>query len=575
MVRSKVYILAGLIVAGFLLVVLRLAYFQIINRDEFLAYIEKQYKAREKVILPRGTIYDRNGRILSISVPTIDIFAVTRYIKDRHTLARELSRIINVPYPVLIRKLSSGKNYVVLATGIDKSLKERLLNLRRQLEEWNLGIIESSRRYYPLNQIGGTTIGFVSKVTGKGMEGLELKYDKKLGGGTGDIYLMKDALGNPFTIEKNISSEETFDIKLTIDSNIQYIAETVLAEFVRERRPKEALILIVDPNDGRIIANATYPNYNPNRYWKYRSHRNITFHSAYEPGSLAKPFILAEAVDEGRIDLNKEYYCGEGKIIVDGIRIRDHKKFKYLTPEDIIVFSSNVGAIEIALKLDPEKMYRKLHTLGFGSSTKTFPGEASGILRDDKRPVEIAYAAIGQNWTATAIQIAMAYSAIANGGYLLKPRFVEEFINRETGEIIKPEKEVIGRVLSEKSVRILQEVLKMVVERGTARKGKSEYFTIAGKTGTAQKYDPAIKALSTEKYYTWFAGYFPAEKPKFTVVIFANEPQKIKKWERIGGGSVSAPVLKKLVNRIMFYYKEKPDKNGNGGQNGNQNPQRN
>jgi len=560
MVRSKVYILAGLIVAGFFLVILRLAYFQIINRDEFLSYIEKQYKAKEKVILPRGTIYDRKGRIISISVPTIDVFAITKYIKDQHTLARELSRIINVPYPVLIKKLNSGKNYVVLARGIDKSRKKRLLNLRRQLEEWNLGIIESSRRYYPLNQIAGTTIGFVSKINGKGMEGLELKYDDKLGGGTQDIYLMKDALGNPFTIQKSTPPAEIYDIKLTIDSNIQYIAETVLAEFVKERKPKEALILIVDPNDGRIIANATYPNYNPNRYWKYKSHKNITFHNAYEPGSLAKPFILAQAIDERKIKMDKKYYCGEGKIIVDGVRIRDHKKFKNLTPEEIIIYSSNVGAIEIALRLTPEKIYKKLHNLGFGSSTKTFPGEASGILRIDKKPVEKAYAAIGQNWTATAIQVAMAYSAVANGGYLLKPRFVEELINRETGKVIKPEKKVVGRVFSEKSVKILQEILKMVVEKGTAKKGKSEYFSIAGKTGTAQKYDPTIKALSTEKYYTWFAGYFPAEKPKFTVVIFANEPQQIRKWERIGGGSVSAPVLKKLVNRIMFYYKEKPDK---------------
>lgn len=560
MVKNKTYIVFSIFLVLILLIIIRLLYFQVIKREEYLSYIKKQYYTKESVILPRGTIFDSNGKIMAISVPTIDIFVLTKYIKNKERLAKELSKIIKKPYYHLLQKLNSGKNYVVLARNVDRSLKDRLIKLRKDLKEWNMGLIESSKRYYPLDSNGGSTIGFVSKITGRGMEGLELKFDKELGGGTGNILLMKDALGNPFTIESEEKRSKRYNIKLTLDSNIQHIAQEVLSEFVKKRKPKEALILIVDPNNGNIIANATYPNYNPNRYWKYKNHKNITFQNAYEPGSLVKPFVLAEAIDENKVSFNKEYYCGEGKIIVDGIKIRDHKKFKYLTAEDIIVYSSNVGAIKLALGLDPDKFYRKLETLGFGKSTKTFPGEAAGLLRKDKRPVEIAYASIGQNWTATPVQIAMAYSAIANGGYLLKPNFVKEIIDPQTGERKKMEKTVLGKVLSEKSVKKLQHILKMVVEIGTAKKGRSEFFTIAGKTGTAQKYDPEIKALSTEKFYTWFAGYFPADKPKFTVVIFANEPKKLKKWEFIGGGTVSAPVLKDLVDRIMFYYKEKPDK---------------
>ncbi|WP_293444013.1 penicillin-binding protein 2 [Persephonella sp.] len=570
MVRNRVYIVAFIITLSFILVLFRLFNFQVLQRDHYLQFIQKQYYAKEKIILPRGTIYDSSNRILGISVPTVDIFVIPKYIKDKERLARELSPIIKRPYRVLLEKLYSKKHYVVLAKGVDKSLKERLLNLRKKLREWNMGVIESSKRFYPLNSIAGSTIGFVSRTTGRGMEGLELKYDKELGGGTGNILLMKDAMGNPFTVEKKDSDKKSYDIKLTIDSNIQFIAEDALRELVRERKPKEALILIVDPSTGNIIANATYPNYNPNRYYKYKTHKNITFHNAYEPGSLAKPFVLAEAIDEKKVSFSKKYYCGEGSITVDGIRIRDHKKFKYLKADEIIIYSSNVGAIELALKLDPERFYNKLFSLGFGKSTKTFPGEASGLIRKDKRPVEVAYASIGQNWTATPIQIAMAYSAIANGGYLLKPNFIKEMVDKETGEVIKPEKQIVRKVFSDRSVKKLQEILKNVVEIGTAKKGRSDYFTIAGKTGTAQKYDPAIKALSNEKFYTWFAGYFPAEKPKFTVVIFANEPKRLKKWEFIGGGTVSAPVLKKLVDRIMFYYKSRPDKQG--GKHGDKNP---
>ncbi|MBK3331600.1 penicillin-binding protein 2 [Persephonella atlantica] len=565
MVKKKVYIVSFLIVAGFLIVILRLLYFQVIKRDEYTQFIKKQYYTQEKIILPRGTIYDKNGKILAISVPTIDVFVLTKHIKNRDRLAKELSIILKKPYSNILKKLSSHRNYVVIARNVDKSLKDRLLKIRRDLKEWNLGLIDSSKRFYPLGSIGGSNIGFVSRVTGKGMEGLELKYDSKLGGGTGKILMMKDALGNPFTIEKE-DEKNRYDIKLTIDSNIQYIAQEALKKFVRERKPKEALILIVDPKTGNIIANATYPDYNPNLYWKYTVHKNISFQNAYEPGSLVKPFVLAEAIDEGKVSFKRKYYCGDGKIVVDGVKIRDHKRFKFLTPDEIIIHSSNVGAITLALRLDPEKFYDRLLSLGFGKSTKTFPGEAKGLIKKSKRPVDIAYASIGQNWTATPIQIAMAYSAIANGGYLLKPNFIKEIINPQTGKTIKVEKKIIGKVFSDRSLKKLKSTLKLVVEEGTAKKGKSKYFTIAGKTGTAQKYDPKIKALSKEKFYTWFAGYFPAENPQFTVVIFANEPKKIKKWEVIGGGSVSAPVLRELVDRIMFYMKGKPDKVG--GKNG-------
>ncbi|ACO04155.1 MAG TPA: penicillin-binding protein 2 [Persephonella sp.] len=560
--KTRVYIFSGLIIIGLLLVVLRLAYFQIYKRDEFLSYIQKQYYTKENIVLPRGTIFDSNGKILGISVPTISIYAIPRYIENKKEVAKNLSKILKIPERTLLKKLYNHSRYVVLAENVDKSLKPRIQNLKKMLKEWNIGIIESSIRYYPLKSVAGSTIGFVSRKEGIGLEGLEYKYNKILGGGIGKILLMKDATGNPFTIEKEIKKTDPKNLVLTIDSNIQYITEEILRDFVRERKPKEAAIIIMNPFTGEILANATYPTYDPNRYWLYRNHKNITFHSAYEPGSLAKPFVLAEAIDEGVVNFNRRYYCGEGKIVVDGKKIRDHKKFKMLTAEEIIIYSSNVGAIKLALKLDPKKFYKKLFSLGFGRSTKTFPGEASGILRPDYRPVQIAYASIGQSWTATPIQIALAYSAIANGGYLLKPRLVKQIVDPFTGEKKEFKKEVVGKVLSDKSLKKLREVLIKVVEIGTAKKGKSKYFTIAGKTGTAQKYDPKIKALSNEKFYTWFAGYFPAENPKFTVVIFANEPQKIYRWERIGGGSVSSPVLKALVDRLMFYIKEKPDKNG-------------
>jgi len=214
----------------------------------------------------------------------------------------------------------------------------------------------------------------------------------------------------------------------------------------------------------------------------------------------------------------------------------------------------------MALDLDKDELLEMFKKVGFGKSTKTFPGEASGIIRKVYGKAQVAYMSIGQSWIASPLQIAMAYSAIANGGYLLKPRLEKAYINPQTGEVEEVPVKVIRKVLKDETVEKLKKILTLVVEKGTAKPGKSEYFTIAGKTGTAQKYDPKTRSLSKTKYYTWFAGFFPAEKPKYTIVVFANEPQQIYKWEHIGGGKVSSVVLKELIDQLMFYAKEKPDK---------------
>ncbi len=559
---KKVKIILALFSLLSLIIIIRLLYFQVFARDQYLAYIQRQYFKKEKIALPRGIIYDKNKKILSISITTLKLFALPKYLTDeqKKDLADVLSKVLKISKYELLQKLYSGKSYVVLADGIDKSMKERLQEIRKQLKAWNFGIIETSSRFYPYKTLAGSTIGFVRKDTGKGAAATEYMLNDKLGGGIIEVEILKDGKGNPLSSFYINKAKNNNNAELTIDANIQYIVEQALKKLVKQRKPKEAAILLMEPYTGDIIAAATYPNYDPNRYWKYRTHKNIIFHNAYEVGSLAKPFVFAEAIDENKLHKFKTVYCEKGKIIIDGVRIKDHKKFKYLTARDIIVKSSNIGTIKVALDLDYKSLYKKFKNLGFGKSTGTFPGEASGLLREDYRPVNVAYASIGQSWTATIIQVGVAYSAIANGGFLVKPRLVKAILDKDGNVIEKNKIKVLGKVLSDKSVNWLQETLKLVVEKGTARLGKSEYFTIAGKTGTAQKYDPKIKALSNEKFYTWFAGYFPADNPKFTIVIFVNEPKKIKKWEFIGGGTVSAPVLKDIVDRVMYYYKEKPDK---------------
>jgi len=557
MIKSKVKFFSGILFLCFLIILVKLFYIQVVQREKLIKYIENQYYTKENIVLPRGIIYDKNGNILAISIPTITLYAIPKYIKDKEKLAEKLSPVLKMSKNYILKKLHK-KNYVIIADKLDKSLKIKLEKIRKETKEWNLGIIESSKRVYPFGSVGGVNLGFVSKYTGKGMEGLEYKYNNILGGGIGKILLMRDAKGDPITIVSKDKNKNE-DIVLTIDSNIQYMAEEALQKLVKERKPKEACVLIMNPNTGEILANAVYPRFNPNYYWKYKKYKNITFRSAYEVGSLAKPFVAAEALELGVVK-EKEMFNGEkGEIYVDGVRIKDHKKFGKITLEDVVIHSSNVGIIKVALKIPPEKFYSIFKKLGFGKKTGTFPGESKGLFKEDKRPVEIAYAAIGQSWTATPIQIAVAYSSIANGGFLIKPRFLKK-IKKKNGKIENIKPEIKTKVLSDKSVKWLKKVLRLVIEEGTGKKGKSKFYTIAGKTGTAQKYDPKIKALSNEKFYTWFAGFFPVNNPQYTIVIFTNEPKKIRKWEIIGGGSVSSTVLKELVDRLMFYSKIKPDK---------------
>ncbi|WP_297887354.1 penicillin-binding protein 2 [Sulfurihydrogenibium sp.] len=556
----RTYLVFGIFSIAFLAAFGKLLSLQIFNRDYYQKRIESQYYQYEEVLLPRGTIFDRNGKFTAISVPTLSVYVIPKYIKDKENVAKQLSLLLKIPYENLRKILQDRKNYTVIASNVDKSLKPQLERIRSDLKEWNIGIIDGSMRFYPFGSVAGSTIGFVSKKTGLGLEGMEYQLNDYLGGGKAKIRFLKDARGNLIAIEDADITKKTYNAVLTIDMNVQYIAEESLMELVQERNPLEAAVLIMNPYTGEILAAATYPNYDPNNYEMYKNRKNIIFQHAYEVGSVAKPIFLAEAIDEGKVNLNEIIDCQNGAVYVDGVKIKDHKRFGLLTPIQIIQHSSNVGAIKIALRLDPKAVYKKLRDMGFGQKTGVFPGEASGFLKEDYRPVNIAYASIGQNWTATPLQVGVAYSAFANGGYLVKPMLLKGFTD-ESGNYVKTfEPQVIRKVLSDESIKKLKPVLKLVVEDGTAKSGKSEFFTIGGKTGTAQKYDPTIKALSNSKWYTWFAGFFPVEKPLFTVVVFANEPKPKFPGEHIGGGGVSATVLKNLVDRIMFYYKQKPDK---------------
>lgn len=564
--KNRVVVVAFILFFLFSAIVARMLELQWFNQDKYLKMAKNQYYQSEEIHLPRGIIYDRNGKFLAISVPKLSVYVIPKFIKDKENTAKQLSLLLGIPYENIKDILLRRKNYTVIADDVDLNLKPKILKLKYDLKEWNIGIIENNIRFYPNGETAGSTIGYVSRTTGFGLDGIEYLLNDHLGGGAADLIILRDAQGNPLSIEKASVEKLAYNAVLSIDLNLQHIAQEALFELVSQRQPLEASVLLLSPKTGEILASATYPNYDPNYYYKYRIRKNINFQHAYEVGSLAKPFVLAQALEERKVGMGQLIDCQYGAVEVDGVTIKDHKKFGILTPLQIIQHSSNVGAIKIALKLDFQRFFQNLQAYGFGKRFGIFPGEASGFLKPDYRPVNVAYAAIGQNWTATPLQIAIAYSAFANGGFIVKPILVKGLTDASGKFIYYNKPQIVRQVFSREVISQILPAMVEVVENGTAKSGKSDFFTVAGKTGTAQKYDPNIRALSNSKWYTWFAGFFPAYDPQFTVVIFANEPKPKFPGEHIGGGGVSADVLKNLVDRVMFYYKKKPDKALSNGQ---------
>jgi Cell division protein FtsI/penicillin-binding protein 2 len=301
MVGKRIKLILFLLLFAFLIAGFRILQLKLFQREEYILYIEKQYYTVEEINLPRGSIYDAKGNFIAISVPTLTVYVIPKFIKDKESVAKQLSLLLKIPYKEIYKKLTSRKNYTVISTNVDKTLKPQILKLRSDLKEWNIGIIDNSVRIYPYGKTAGSTVGFVSKKTGLGMEGLEKQLNDYLGGGKAKIQLLKDAQGNLISIEKVELGKLTYNAVLTIDMNVQYIAEEALNKLVNEKNPLEAAILIMNPHTGEILAAATYPNYDPNNYEKYKTYKNIIFQHAYEIGSIAKPIFSCRSYDEKRL----------------------------------------------------------------------------------------------------------------------------------------------------------------------------------------------------------------------------------------------------------------------------------
>lgn len=520
----------------------RAGYIQLWNGPMLAEKAKRQHTSAERVDTPRGMIVDRNGQILARSVEVHSVYANPALIKNREDTARKLAPLLGQSSSEIKSSLLKGRNFTWIARQIDDATAEKI----READLPGVELIREYERFYPYKQVAGQLLGFVG-MDGKGLEGLERSFDSELSALPMRQVVQRDASGRRFYIQRSpdLPSE---DIKLTIDVQIQFIAEEVLAKGVEDAGAKWGGILITDVSNGEILAWAQYPFFNPNSYRNYKAaeYRNRLALDALEPGSTFKPLVVASALQEGTINRNTIFDCESGRWRFKKALIRDDgRSYKNLAVNQILIHSSNIGCGKIGLTLGANRFHRYLSMLGFGQRTGLQVNESRGILRSPNEwsEVDVASTSFGQSLSVTQVQMAQAYLTLANNGIYKPIRLIKDDSNDDGGE---------QRIFSAETSREVLRMMQEVVESGTGKKAAIPGVPIAGKTGTAQKADKS-GSYGRERTAS-FVGLTPVVQPRYLVTIVLDEPSKSKY-----GGAVAAPLFKDVMTRVLAYHGSLPD----------------
>jgi len=544
-IRFRIMLVAFCFVTSMAVILARAYQFQVLERERLASIARAGYRGVIKLPPKRGTIYDREGHELAVTVEVASVYAHPNQIQDKRHSSREISRVLDLKQSTVLGLLESNRPFVWIARKVAPEKASKILALKLE----GVGTTPESRRYYPGKEIAAQLIGFAGE-DNQGLEGLEKKYDHLLKGPDNTLVQMRDALRRPFYISRPVSAgPEMHHLVLTIDKDIQYKAEQSLKEVVSRTKAKSGHCIVVNPRTGEILAMAVAPLYNPNIFEKYPPSfwKNRPVTDIFEPGSTVKSFVVAAAIDKGVVTPQTSVFCENGSYQVGNHVIHEHGSTKYgsLAVSDIVTVSSNIGAIKVGQKLGYRRVYEYLRKFGFGDETGIdLLGEQQGFIRSPKDAKEIEKATVyfGQGITTTSLQLVMAMSAIANHGVLMRP-FVVKTIKDQQGRVVKEfHPQVVRRVLSSETTEKMARVLESVVgEKGTAKLAAITGYRVAGKTGTSQKVDPRTKAYSRKAHIAVFAGFVPADDPRIAILVLVDEPEGA-----YYGGFVAAPIFRQV-----------------------------
>jgi cell division protein FtsI (penicillin-binding protein 3) len=558
-VKWRIRAIGGLFIVFFVITSARAFFLQVVKRDQLEKLAEKQHQRIVQLTPGRGDIYDRNLAPLAVSVEMDSCYAEPRNIDNIRETAARLAPLLGMTRQHLEKKLTGSRNFAWLQRRITPDLARKI----KALDMDGIGFVKESKRFYPNAEMAASVIGFTG-IDPEGLEGIELKYDSTILGNTGYLVTERDALGRDVATKKGAlvkNASRGHNVILTLDKNIQYIAEKELAAAVVSSRAKGGMAIVMEPATGRILAMANYPSFNPNAISGYSQAqlRDKDVSDSFEPGSTFKIFLVSAALEEKVISPGDGFNCENGSFSIGGRTIHDTHKYGRLNVSEILKYSSNIGAAKIGTRLGQDKLYNYLRAFGFGSrSGIDLPGEASGYLRDKSQwfGVDLATISFGQGVSATALQLATAVSAVANGGTLMKPYLVDK-ITDENGMVVQqfaPQER--QRIISPETARTVTRMMEGVTtEGGTGANAAVEGYKVAGKTGTAQKVDPITHGYSVDKRTASFIGFVPADDPKLTILVVVDEP-KTSPY----GGVVAAPAFRAIAGQSLCYLSIPPSK---------------
>lgn len=544
--RRGLVLLAG--VGLWILVLLcRLVDLQVVRREEFVKRARRQQERTVELPPRRGAIADRYGRPLAVTAQVDSVFAIPGDVEDPEGTARTLAPILGVGARELSRKLSEpDKEFVWLARRVPEATARQVASRRIP----GVRLLKEATRRYPQGTLAASVLGYAG-ADNQGLAGLEHRFDDEVRGRPARVTLLRDAAqravaapGRWGRLRAEMGEEvEGAGLVLTLDAAIQHAAERELARGVAEYRAKGGSAVVLDPRTGEVLALASVPSFDPNRYAEAdpEERRCRPVLDAYEPGSTFKVITAAIAVEAGLVGPDDPIDCGGGTLTIGRTTIHEHGENRWgvLPLTDVLAHSSNIGIAHVGLSLGKVAYHRGVRSFGFGQRTGIeLHGETPGLLSDVSSwsALTLPTMSFGQEVGVTVLQMARAYAAIASGGLLPQPHLVAE-VRRPDGRVLRRSSPAAARVLSERTAATVKQMMLHVVENGTGKLAAIPGFTVAGKTGTAQKAAPG-GGYSRDRFVASFIGFVPAESPRVVIAVVVDEPKG-----RIYGGDVAAPVF--------------------------------
>lgn len=530
--------------------ILRAGYLQFLPNDRLNALQNRQFQTKVTLQARRGAIVDREGRDLAMSATAYSLYADPKILENKKLAAKKLSKILGQSYESVYAKIKDGNRRFV---WIQRMLEQNKADEVKALSMRGLSFVEEWRRVYPNETLLAQTLGFMGS-EGQGLEGLELAYEPSMVGNNKKVMVKRDARGRPLIADGLLFTEnpDGNELRLTVDSDIQYNLESELANAVTTFDADHAVGVVLDARTSAIVALASAPTFDVNKAQKASAdhRRNKALTDAFEPGSTMKTFAIAAALRENVVQPNTKFFCEYGRFQVGDKIIKEaesKEKFGDMTVAQILALSSNVGTTKIAFKMGQDKLRQGLLDFGFGQKLGVdLPGEARGMIQAlPWRQHLLSNISFGHGISSTPLQMANAYAAIANGGVLNTPYIVESVRDSETGLLTETQVKPIRRVLTPEQAAQMRAMLVGVTTPGFGSGGNArvEGFMVGGKTGTAQKVDPNGRGYLRGMYVSSFAGFIPANDPRYVIYIAVDSPRKA-----YYGATVAAPIFARVAS---------------------------